>query len=132
MLIVFATVTPYGCEAKSSGCAKNASAIGTATLAWETPKKRTDESIYTDVGGYKVYCKRLQDKNYTVLVDLPLKNNPQMCQNESSGKGQVVAAIECSYVMNNLVKGNYHFAVSVYESKGGESALSNDVKVSIK
>lgn len=80
-----------------------ATSSGTAMLSW-------DPSISTDVTGYKVYVGTAS----------------------GSYSSSISVGMVTSYKITNLGVGNtYYFAVTAYDSSGGESGFSNEVSKSI-
>ena len=82
-----------------------ASATGSATLSWQPPTQNTDGSALTNLAGYKVYWGTSQG----VYPNSVTINNPGLA----------------SYVVGNLVRGTYFFAVSSLNTAGMESSRSN-------
>ena len=80
---------------------------GSVTLSWGAPTTRTDGSPLTDLTGYKIFYGRMSGI-YDYQVDI---NNPGVL----------------SYVVENLVSGNWYFALTAYDSQGIESDRSNEV-----
>jgi hypothetical protein len=80
---------------------------GSATLSWIPPTQRTDSTPLTDLAGYRIYYGRMSKTyDYQINVDNP---------------GVV------TYVVENLVSGDWYFALSAYDSQGLESDRSNEV-----
>jgi len=80
---------------------------GSAALSWAAPTERTDGSLLTDLAGYKIFYGRMPGI-YDYQIDI---NNPGVL----------------TYVVENLVSGNWYFALTAYDSKGLESDRSNEV-----
>ena len=80
---------------------------GTATLSWTAPIARTDGTPLTNLAGYKIRYGRMSGV-YDYQVDI-----------DNSG---VVA-----YVVENLVPGDWYFALTAYDTGGSESDRSNEV-----
>ncbi len=80
---------------------------GSAALSWAAPTERTDGSPLTDLAGYKIFYGRMPGI-YDYQIDI---NNPGVL----------------TYVVENLVSGNWYFALTAYDSKGLESDRSNEV-----
>ena len=80
---------------------------GTATLFWEAPTQRTDGSALTNLSGYNVLYGRISGiYDYEINITNP---------------GTV------TYVIENLMPGDWYFAMTAYDSQGLESARSNEV-----
>ena len=79
---------------------------GSATLAWTAPTARTDGSPLTDLAGYKIYYGRMSGV-YDYQINI---NNPGIL----------------TYAVENLVSGNWYFALTAYDSKGIESDRSGE------
>jgi hypothetical protein len=80
---------------------------GSATLSWIPPTQRTDSTPLTDLAGYRIYYGRMS-KTYDYQIDV---DNPGVV----------------TYVVENLVSGDWYFALSAYDSQGLESDRSNEV-----
>ncbi|MGD8589000.1 MAG: putative Ig domain-containing protein, partial [Chromatiales bacterium] len=80
---------------------------GTAALSWQIPTTRTDGTPLTisEIEGYRVYMGDADD-NLVMIVDL----------NDGT---------QTSYTVTDLTAGNYHFAVTTYDTDGNESLYSN-------
>ena len=77
---------------------------GSATLSWEPPVERTDGSPLEDLSGYRIY----------------FGNTPE-------GLGQTVTLDSpglTSYVVENLSRGTWYFAMTAFDAAGLESDLS--------
>jgi hypothetical protein len=82
----------------------DAPTLGTATVSWEPPTRRTDGSALTDLAGYRVYYgKSSGSLTHVINIDKV---------------GQTSQHIE------NLDAGTWYFAVTAYCSKGLESPKS--------
>lgn len=80
--------------------------IGTATVTWVPPTENTDNSILTDLAGFKIYYGTSQEQlSESVTIDDPAAS---------------------SWVIENL-SGNttYYFAVTAFNANGVESDYSN-------
>lgn len=91
-----------------------ASASGSAILDWIPPTQNTDESPLTDLAGYRVYwglAEGSADGNYSTVT--------------------LNSAGLTSYVVENLVPGNYFFTVSALSARGVESDPSNPIWMTI-
>ncbi len=80
---------------------------GSATLSWTAPTARTDGSPLTNLAGYKIYYGRMSGI-YDYQIDI---SNPGIL----------------TYVVENLVSGDWYFALAAYDSQGLESDRSNEV-----
>jgi Fibronectin type III domain len=97
-------------DAPASGTTPPPSTAATSsvTLAWQPPTTNSNGSPITDLAGYKIHYGTESEK-YTQEVS-------------------VANAGLTRYVVDNLAKGTYYFAISAYNSQGVESALSAEVK----
>ncbi len=77
---------------------------GSVTISWETPIENTDESLYTDHGGYIVHYGN-SSNDYTNSVNV----------------GNVTAAS-----ISSLSLGTWCFAITAYNLSGNESDYSNE------
>ncbi|HZD51985.1 MAG TPA: hypothetical protein VE175_02970, partial [Woeseiaceae bacterium] len=85
---------------------------GSATLSWEAPTERTDGAALTDLAGYRIHYGRMSRVyDYQIDIDTP---------------GIL------TYVVDNLAPGKWFFAVTAYDSAGGESDFSNEAKRKIR
>lgn len=80
---------------------------GSATLTWAAPTAHTDGTPLTDLAGFKIYYGRMSG-TYDYQIGL---SNPGIT----------------TYVIDNLVSGEWYFALAAYDSKGIESDRSNEV-----
>ena len=80
---------------------------GSATLSWAAPTARTDGSPLTNLAGYTVFYDRMSSI-YDYQIDI---SNPGIL----------------TYVVENLVSGDWYFALAAYDSQGLESDRSNEV-----
>jgi hypothetical protein len=80
---------------------------GSATLAWEPPTSREDGSPLTNLAGYKIFYGRMSGV-YDYQIDI---DNPGVS----------------TYVVEELVSGDWYFALAAYDSEGLESDRSNEV-----
>ncbi len=80
---------------------------GSAALSWTAPTERTDGSPLTNLAGYKIYYGRMPGI-YDYQIDI---NNPGIL----------------TYVIENLVSGDWYFALTAYDSEDIESDRSNEV-----
>ncbi len=103
-LFTLLLMTSCGGGGGGSAIAPPASAAGTATLAWTAPAENVDDTLLTDLQGYKVYYGNTAGQ-YDHVVDV----------------GKVTA-----WKFENLPAGNYFFVVRAYNQAGVESDLSNE------
>ena len=80
---------------------------GSATLSWTAPTARTDGSPLTNLAGYTVFYGRMSGI-YDYQIDI---SNPGIS----------------TYVVENLVSGDWYFAMAAYDAQGLESDRSNEV-----
>ncbi len=80
---------------------------GSATLSLSAPTARTDGSPLTDLAVYKVFYGRMSGI-YDYQIDI---SNPGIL----------------TYVVENLVSGDWYFALAAYDSQGLQSDRSNEV-----
>ncbi len=80
---------------------------GSATLSWTAPTARTDGTPLTNLAGYTVFYGRMSGI-YDYRIDI---SNPGIL----------------AYVVENLVSGDWYFALAAYDSQGLESDRSNEV-----
>jgi hypothetical protein len=82
---------------------------GDITLSWVAPSTRTDGSALSlsEIAGYRVYMGNSAN-NLSPIVDLDNGNSER-------------------HVVEDLENGTYYFAISVYDTAGNESGLSNVV-----
>jgi len=80
---------------------------GLATLSWVAPAARTDGSPLTNLAGYKIFYGRMSGI-YDYQIDI---NNPGIL----------------TFIVENLVSGDWYFALTAYDSDGLESDHSNEV-----
>jgi hypothetical protein len=80
---------------------------GSATLSWTPPTSRVDGSALMNLAGYRIYYGRMPGiYDYEIDVD-------------SAGSS--------TYVVEDLVSGDWFFAVAAYDADGLESERSNEV-----
>jgi hypothetical protein len=77
------------------------------TLAWQPPTENTDGTLITNLAGYKIHY-GTSSADYTQVVSI---TNAGLTR----------------YVIENLAKGTYYFAIAAYNSQGLESPLSGEV-----
>jgi len=80
---------------------------GSVALSWTAPTVRTDGSPLTNLAGYKIFYGRMSGI-YDYQIDI---SNPGIL----------------TYVVENLVSGDWYFALAAYDSQGLESDRSNEV-----
>jgi hypothetical protein len=79
----------------------------TVALDWHPPTENTDGSAITNLKGYKLhYGKQSQTYTDAIVID-----NPGVL----------------SYVVDDLPKGKYYFALTAFNSSGAESDFSNEI-----
>jgi len=85
----------------------NIAATGTASLSWSAPATKEDGSplVLSEIAGYRVYYGSSIDT--LLLVD------------------DINDYSITDYAFNNLSQGTHFFAITVYDTYGDESALSN-------
>ena len=86
---------------------RESTSAGSATLSWNPPVQRTDGTPLTNLAGYKIFYGRMSGI-YDYQIDI---NNPGIS----------------TYVVENLVSGDWYFALTAYDSQGLESDRSNEV-----
>ena len=86
---------------------RESTGTSSATLSWNPPVQRTDGTPLTDLAGYKIFYGRMSGI-YDYQIDI---NNPTIS----------------TYLVENLVSGNWYFALAAYDSQGIESDRSNEV-----
>ena len=80
---------------------------GSATLAWDAPTTRVDGTPLTNLAGYTIFYGRMSGiYDYEIEV-----NSPGVS----------------TYVVEDLVSGDWYFALAAYDSAGLESDRSNEV-----
>ncbi len=80
------------------------SVTGSATLSWQAPTQNTDNSALTNLAGYRiVYGTSASSLDRTITIPTPGTT---------------------TYVVDNLARGTWYFAVRAYTSNGSESANS--------
>jgi hypothetical protein len=81
------------------------------TLGWVAPTQNSNGSPITDLAGYKIHY-GTASANYTKVVAV---SNPSISR----------------YVLDSLEGGTYFFAITAYNSKGMESALSGEISATL-
>lgn len=87
---------------------RESSGSGSATISWEAPTQRTDGTALTDLAGYTIHYGRMPGV-YDYQIDI---NTPGIM----------------TYVVENLVPGDWYFAMTAYDSDGMVSDLSNEAE----
>lgn len=91
----------------------NLAFAGTATITWTPPTENTDGTAYTDPGGFKIYYGNT-GQPLTTVVDIPDTTNTINTR-----------------VIDNLAPGDWSFAMTAYNSSGGESTQTNPISKTI-
>lgn len=81
---------------------------GSATLSWEAPAERTDGTALTDLAGFRIHYGRMSGV-YDYQIDL---NTPGVM----------------TYIVEDLVPGEWFFVVTAYDASGLESEYSNEAQ----
>jgi len=103
--------TPSTSSASSTSSVDIFSGTGTASLSWIAPTTYDDGSSLTaNLAGHYIYIDSGNGFVRIGSIDNPTVSN---------------------YIVENLVVGNFQFAVTAYDSMGVESAFSNNVTVVI-
>ena len=84
---------------------------GSVTLAWQPPTENTDGTPLVNLGGYKIHY-GTQSGQYDTVVAV---SNPGVTR----------------YVIDNLVPGEYYFAITAVAASGAESDLSGEASKTI-
>jgi hypothetical protein len=85
---------------------------GSVTLSWLPPTQRTDGSPLGDLAGYRISYGRMSGI-YDYEIDL---SNPGIV----------------TYVVENLVPGDWYFVLTAYDSSGLESAPSEEADFKVR
>ncbi len=80
-------------------------------MGWVAPTQNNNGTPITDLAGYKIHY-GTASQNYTQVVAV---SNPSLSR----------------YVMDSLKSGTYFFAITAYNSKGIESALSGEISATL-
>lgn len=113
--------------ARGVSAAFTASSSGSVPLAWEAPNQNVDGSCLTDLTGYELHRGPSQG-NYTVSETIMV--NAVSCAN--SGESNACGAIQtCTYTVNNLPDGTWHFALRAFDAIGEISSYSNDASITM-
>lgn len=88
---------------------------GQAILSWTAPTTNEDGTPLTDLAGYNVYAGKVSrgQQEVVLLTIYPVKEE--------------VNGIATTYTVKGLSDGTWYFSVTAYNSKGTESAYSNEV-----
>lgn len=86
---------------------RESAGTGSITLSWIAPTQRTDDTPLSGLAGYRISYGRMSGI-YDYEIDVP-------------NAGIV------TYVVENLVPGDWYFTLSAYDSSGLESPPSNEV-----
>lgn len=79
---------------------------GSLTISWNAPTERTDGQPLTDLAGYRIYYGRMSETyDYEIEIDNP---------------GIV------TYVVEDLVPGDWYFVATAFDAAGVESEYSNE------
>lgn len=107
-----------GAVVSSSGGSSSPPLSGTAsvTLSWDEPTENTDESPYTDPGGYIVYYGTSSDSNRDTVCDYSY----------SASIGNFTTT-----QISSLSSGAWYFAVTAVNSVGNKSACSEEIMINI-
>ena len=85
--------------------------IGTALLSWLPPTENTDNSVLTDLAGYKIYYGTSPD-NYSTPIII---NDPGLS----------------SFLVEDLAIADWYFVMTAFNSSGIESGYSTMVSKTI-
>lgn len=85
---------------------RESTGTGSAELSWEAPTQREDGTALTDLAGYTIHYGRMSGV-YDYRID-------------------VNTAGVMTYIVENLVPGDWYFAMTAYDSDGLVSDLSNE------
>jgi fibronectin type III domain protein len=104
--------TPGGTNGTGSTTPPPAAATSTSvTLSWQPPTQNSNGSPITDLAGYVIHY-GTASAAYTQLAKV-----------QNAGLTR--------FVLDNLAKGTYYFAITAYNSKGLESELSGEVTATL-
>ena len=90
-----------------NGCGGSGGGGGTALLSWNPPTRNTDDSVLTDLAGFKIYYGMFPD-DYDETITI---NNEGLT----------------SYLVENLAFGDWCFVMTAFNSDGIESVYSAEV-----
>lgn len=85
---------------------RESTGTGSTSLSWEAPTQRTDGTALTDLAGYTIHYGRMSGI-YDYQIDI---NTPGVA----------------TYVVENLVPGEWYFSLTAYDSSGLQSDFSNE------
>ena len=106
-ITVTAEDTTGATTSRSISVNRESGLIGSGSLSWAAPTARSDGSTLTNLAGYKIYYGRMSGI-YDFQIDI-----------DSPGV--------LTYLVENLVSGDWYFALTAYDSEGIESDRSNEV-----
>jgi hypothetical protein len=93
-------------------CAAEAEARGSVTLSWTPPTRNSDGSTYTDLASYRVYYGRKRGSlNRRITI-----RNPGLTR----------------YVVEDLPRARWHFAMTTVNSRGQESRRSPTLSKTVR
>jgi hypothetical protein len=130
-LLLIAVIIPCSCNARSSRGAPKADGNYSVKLIWDVPQKRTDGSALINIKGYKIYYGTASGM-YTRAVAVPLTEPSLSCGDIESTVKKKPDKKQCMYAVQGLGNGVYYFAVTVYDDRGNESNLSNEISKKLK
>lgn len=96
-----ATLGPFEVEVVGAGLAN-------VTLSWQAPTERADGTPLSDLAGFRIFYGRSRN-DLDTTIDL---NNPGLSR----------------YVVENLTRGNWYFAMTAYDRAGLQSSRSPTVE----
>ncbi len=100
----------------------------TETLAWDSPSAELGQECPQDIAGYKLYMGSAPGV-YTTTQTLPINEINCSATDQSGACGAIQT---CTYAVENLSAGAWHFAVTVYDSSGIESVFSNNLEYTVE
>lgn len=107
-ITVTAEDTAGSTESRSIKVKRESGQKGSVTLSWTPPTARVDGSPLTNLAGYKIFYGRMSGV-YDYHIDI---DNPGVS----------------TYVVEELVSGQWFFSLAAYDSDGLESDRSNEVE----
>jgi hypothetical protein len=105
------TGTPAGSVSSGTTGSGTTATTSSITFAWQPPTENTDGTPIHDLAGYKIHY-GTASANYTQVISI---NNSGLTR----------------YVLENLARGTYYFAITAFNSKGLESGLSGEVTATL-
>jgi hypothetical protein len=96
-----------GCGGGGGGDGGGGDGDGTALLSWNSPTRNTDDSVITDLAGFKIYYGMFPG-NYDKTITI---NNAGLS----------------SYLVENLAVSDWCFVMTAFNSYGIESVYSAEV-----